>query len=250
MKTITLTLITICALIAWTNVLADVLVAPGDVIPGNVEGTVLLLAGEHQTDETVEITKSLTLTAEPGAVWISNADPAIAVHASDVTISNLVLKSVNPTATAIVSGSPVTLKQPSHRVTVISNQIEAFASGVLHVYGDEFVARDNKIIGLEVALDPLLSDTVGILSTMGTGAIIEKNEITGFFDGIFFSGSHGRAQGNRIRRTNVAIYSCNWYLPVAGEPDLFPDLVPNNSGNYWNIHSNDRIPHTGNTIFK
>ena len=218
---------------------ADVIVAPGAAIPGDVEGTVLLLAGEHKTDETVEITQSLTLTAEPGAVWISNADPAIAVHANDVTISNLVLKSADPTATAIVSGSPVTLKQPSHRVTVVSNQIEGFVSGILHVYGDGFIARNNQITGVEVPLNAFESDTVGILNAMGSDAIIEGNQISGFFDGIFLSGAHGRAQGNHIRRVNVGIFMCNWNLPVAGEPDFFSDLIPNNAANYWDVNGNE-----------
>jgi len=202
-------------------------------------GTVLLLAGEHKTDETVEITKSLTLTAEPGAVWISNANPAIAVHANDVTISNLVLKSADPTATAIVSGSPVTLKQPSHRVTVVSNQIEGFVSGILHVYGDGFIARDNQIIGVEVALNAFESDTAGILNAMGSDAIIEGNQISGFFDGIFLSGSHGRVQGNRIRRVNVGIFMCHWNLPVVGEPEFYSDLIPNNAANYWDVNGNE-----------
>ncbi len=34
---------------------ADVLVAPGDPIPGDVEGTILLLAGEHEILETLEM---------------------------------------------------------------------------------------------------------------------------------------------------------------------------------------------------
>ncbi|MBM3237909.1 hypothetical protein FJZ31_16595 [Candidatus Poribacteria bacterium] len=183
----------------------DVFVAPGEAIPGDVEGTVLLLAGEHHVFETVEITKSLTLTAEPGAVWLSHANPAIAVHANDVTISHLVLKSADPTAAAIVSGSPVTLKQPSHRVTVISNQIEGFISGVLNVYGDGFVAIDNEITGVGAVLDPLGSDTVGILSTMGSNAVIEGNTVSGFLDGLFFSGAHGRASNNKISKTQVGV---------------------------------------------
>ena len=199
------TTLTLCLLLALPLYAANVMVAPGDSIPGNVEGTVLLLAGEHRTDETVEITKSLTLTAEPGAVWISNANPAIAVHANDVTISNLTLKSEDPTAVAIVSGSPVTLKRPSHRVTVESNTIDGFITGVLHVYGDRFAARNNKITGLEISLDLFGNDTVGVLNAMGSDAVIEGNQIAGFYDGIFLSGSHGRAQGNRIRRTNIGI---------------------------------------------
>ena len=217
---------------------ADVLVAPGDPIPGNVEGIVTLLPGQHTTSTTVEITESMTLTAKPGAVWTSSADPAIAVHANDVTISNLVLVSANPTATAIVSGSPVTLVKPSHRVSVISNKIEGFASGVFNVYGDWFVVKNNEIIGTDVALDPLWNDTVGVLNTMGSNAIIEKNLISGFQDGIFGSGHHGRIEGNRIRRTCLGITFCSWFYPVAGEPDFYPDLVPVNAPTYWNIHNN------------
>lgn len=218
---------------------ADVTVAPGDPIPGDVEGTVILLAGQHTTNTTLEITESMTLTAESGAVWTSSADPAIAVHANEVTIKNLTLKSINPTATAIVSGSPVTLIQPSHRVSVISNKIEGFVSGVLNVYGDWFVAKDNEITGVGAVLDPLFSDTVGILNTMGSNAIIERNKVSGFLDGIFVSGSHGRASKNRITSSNGSIIFCNWVLPVAGEPAPYPNLIPNNPANYWDVHSNE-----------
>jgi len=218
---------------------ADVFVAPGDPIPGNVEGTVTLLPGQHTTATTVEVTKSMTLTAQPGAVWTSTADPAIAVHANDVTISNLNLISANPTATAIVSGSPVTLVQPSHRVSVISCKIEGFVSGILNVYGDWFVARDNEVTGTGALLDPLFSDTVGILNTMGSNAVIEKNKVSGFLDGIFVSGSHGRASNNRITNSNGSIIFCNWVLPAAGEPNYYGGLIPNNAANYWNVHSNE-----------
>ncbi len=193
-----LLLVSLCA--------ADVLVAPGDPIPGDVEGTVLLLAGEHEILETLEITKSLTLTAEPGAVLTSHGDPAIAVHANDVTISNLVLQSANPTATAIVSGSPVTLVQPSHRVAVLSNRIEGFASGVVNVFGDGFVARDNEVAGVEAAIWHSGLFTVGIMNTMGNDAVIEGNHVSGFGAGIFPSGSHGRAVNNTLRRNNVGIF--------------------------------------------
>ncbi len=185
---------------------ADVLVAPGDPIPGDVEGTILLLAGEHEILETLEITKSLTLTAEPGAVLTSHVDPAIAVHANDVTISNLVLQSADPTATAIVSGSPVTLVQPSHRVTVISNRIEGFASGIISVFGDDFVARDNEVIGVGAAVWYGELFTVGILNTMGNDAVIEGNNVSGFGTGIFPSGSHGRVVNNTLRRNNIGIF--------------------------------------------
>lgn len=194
-------LVVLTLLLALPLYAADVMVAPGDPIPGNIEGTVRLLAGEHRTDTTVEITTSMTLTAEPGAVWISTADPAIAVHANDVTISHLTLKSEDSTATAIVSGSPVTLKRASHRVTVVSNTIEGFVSGVLHVYGDGFVAQDNEITGVGAIRTPLQTQTVGILNTMGSNAVIEGNKVVGFTAGIFLSGSHGRAQENRIRQT-------------------------------------------------
>jgi len=198
-------LVVLSLLLALPLYAADVMVAPGDPIPGNVEGTVRLLAGEHRTDTTVEITKSLTLTAEPGVVWISTANPAIAVHANDVTISNLTLRSEDPTATAIVSGSPVTLKRPSHRVTVVSNKIEGFASGIQHVYGDGFVAKDNEVTGVGAVFDSLQRLTVGILNTRGTNAVIEGNKVAGFTNGIFLSDSHGRAQGNHIRRTTFGI---------------------------------------------
>jgi nitrous oxidase accessory protein NosD len=179
---------------------ADVLVAPGDPIPGDVEGTVLLLAGQHEILETLEITKSLTLTAEPGAVLTSHGDPAIAIHASDVTISNLTLQSADPAAAAIVSGSPVTLVQPSHRVTVISNRIEGYTNGVLHVFGDGFVARDNHVSGVETA-----AFTTGIMNTMGSDAIIEDNHVSGFVAGVFCSGPHGRVVGNTLSRNNFGV---------------------------------------------
>ncbi len=198
-------LVVLSLLLALPLYAANVIIAPGQPIPGNVEGTVRLLAGEHRTDKTVEITKSLTLTAEPGAVWISTANPAIAVHANDVTISHLVLKSADPTAAAIVSGSPVTLKRPSHRVTVVSNKIEGFVSGIQHVYGDGFVARDNEITGVGAVLDPLKMQTVGILSTMGSNAVIEGNKVAGFTLGIFPSGSHGRAVKNISRRNSFGV---------------------------------------------
>ncbi len=181
---------------------ADVLVAPGEPIPGDVEGTVLLLAGEHEILETLEITKSLTLTAEPGAVLTSHGNPAIAVHASDVTISNLTLQSADPEAAAIVSGSPVTLVQPSHRFTLLSNRIEGYANGVLHVFGEGFVARDNHVLGVEMPAE----FTSGIMNTMGSDAIIEDNHVSGFVTGLFLSGSHGRAVNNIISRTNFGIF--------------------------------------------
>ncbi len=184
---------------------ANVLVAPGEKISGDVEGTVLLLAGEHHVRETVEITKSLTLTAEPGAVWISHANPAIAVRANDVTIQNLVLKSAESTGTAIVSSSPVTLKRPAHRFTCASNKIEGFAGGIMHVYGNEFVARDNEVIGVEAPVDANELLTVGILNTMGHDAVIEENRVSRFATGIFLSGGHGRVVKNTLQRNNIGV---------------------------------------------
>jgi hypothetical protein len=135
-------------------------------------------------------------------VLTSHGNPAIAVHASDVTISNLVMQSADPAAAAIVSGSPVTLVKPSHRFTLLSNRIEGYANGVLHVFGDGFVARDNHVLGIEVPAE----FTTGIINTMGSDAIIEDNHVSGFVAGLFLSGSHGRAVRNIISRTNFGIF--------------------------------------------
>lgn len=140
---------------------------------------ILVKAGEYK-EETLEITKSVSLIGEPGAILHHLGDgDTIAVHAPNTTIKGL--KIVGSGKSTYHDFSSIKVSNTSGCI-IAENEILDSQYGVMIANSNNCIISGNKILTKSIPVD-LLGDGIHLWKT--TDSKIMKNVVHGHRDGIY-----------------------------------------------------------------
>jgi nitrous oxidase accessory protein NosD len=189
------------------NALAAALAAAGP------NGTVLLKSGLHTESGTVEITQTVTLAGETGAVLQSDTKPSLAsddalqpalwVHGA----SNVVIRDIEMRPAGAIGGTGVLLHNADN-ASVFNDNIHDVEFGVLAEKANQAKVWSNRIACSTGWLGGAIPEALGITIVNGTNALMANNQVTGGTFGIWPCDAGGKVLGNKASGCLEGIILC------------------------------------------
>lgn len=182
-------------------------------------GTVILEAGIHTETNPVVISGYHQIIGRPGAVLQISSTPwtgvesslSVALHfnnAGGSSISGVKIESSTP-----IGGAAV-LIQNSQKVSVQRCEITGFQYGILVEKSTLSNLFQNKIAISTAWQTGAIPEAHGIVIVNGTGAMLEKNEISGAFFGIWACDKNGVCRKNKLHDNYIGLILCK--VPANG----------------------------------
>jgi nitrous oxidase accessory protein NosD len=187
------------------NALAAALVAAGP------NGTVLLKSGVHTESGTVEISQTVTLAGEVGAVLESATNPlpgdevhpALWVHGA----SGVVIRGIEMRPAGAI-GNTCILLHLAPNASVFENNIHDYEYGVLVEKSDQAKIWTNRVACSTAWLTGAIPQALGVTVVNGSNALIADNNVTGALFGIWPCDEGGKVLGNKASGCLEGIILC------------------------------------------
>jgi nitrous oxidase accessory protein NosD len=189
------------------NALAAALAAAG------TNGTVVLKSGLHTESGMVEISHTVTLAGEVGAVLESATspsltaddpvEPALWVHGA----ANVVIRDIEFRPAAAIGGCGILLHHAPN-ASVFGNNIHDVELGILVEDGDRAKMWGNRIACSTGWLTGAIPQALGITVVNGDQALIANNQVTGALFGIWPCDEGGKVLGNKASGCLEGIILC------------------------------------------
>ena len=201
-----------------SNALAAALLAAG------TNGTVVLKSGLHTEAGTVEISRTVTLAGETGAVLESDTkpsltsddpvDPALWVHGA----SGVVIRDIEIRPAGAIGGTGILLHDAPN-ASVFGNNIHDVEFGLLAEKADQAKVWSNRIACSTGWLSGAIPEALGVTIINGTNALIANNRVTGALFGIWPCDAGGKVLANKASGCLEGIILCK----VPAWPFELPD---------------------------
>jgi len=189
------------------NALAAALVAAG------TNGTVLLKSGLHTESGTVEITNTVTLAGETGAVLQSDThpsltssdelEPALWVHG----VSGVVIHDIEMRPLGAIGGTGILLHYADN-ASVYGCNIHDVEFGVLAEKANSAKVWSNRIACSTAWLSGAIPEALGVTIINGTNAILANNNVTGALFGLWPCDAGGKVLANKVSGCLEGIIFC------------------------------------------
>jgi nitrous oxidase accessory protein NosD len=176
-------------------------------------GTVLLKSGVHTESGTVEISQTVTLAGETGAVLESSTSPVLApgqpvqpalwVHGA----SNVVIRDIEMRPAAAIGGCGVLLHHAAN-ASVFGNNIHDIQYGIVLEQADRAKMWNNRIACSNGWLTGAIPEALGITVVNGDQALIANNRVTDALFGIWPCDQGGKVLGNKASGCLEGIIFC------------------------------------------
>jgi len=190
-----------------SNALAAALLAAG------TNGTVVLKSGLHTEAGTVEISRTVTLAGETGAVLESSTSPVLApgqpvqpalwVHGA----SGVVIRDIEMRPAAAIGGCGVLLHDAPN-ASVFANNIHDVQYGIVLEQADQAKMWSNRIACSTGWLTGAIPEALGITVVNGNQALMANNLVTGALFGIWPCDEGGKVLGNKASGCLEGIIFC------------------------------------------
>jgi hypothetical protein len=187
-------------------------------------GTVLLKSGVHTESGTVEISQSVTLAGEPGAVlestsnpWLAPGqavNPALWVHGA----SGVVIRGIEMRPSAAIGGCGILLHDAPN-ASVFASNVHDYEFCVIVENSDHAKIWSNRIACSTAWLGGAIPEALGITIVSGGQALIADNRVTGGLFGIWPCDEGGKVLGNKVSGCLEGIIYCK----VPGNSFQLPD---------------------------
>jgi len=189
------------------NALAAALVAAG------TNGTVLLKSGLHTESGMVEITSTVTLAGETGAVLQSDThpsltssdelEPALWVHGA----SGVVIHDIEMRPAGAIGGTGILLHYADN-ASVYGCNIHDVEFGVLAEKANSAKVWSNRIACSTAWLSGAIPEALGVTIINGTNAILANNNVTGALFGLWPCDAGGKVLANKVSGCLEGIIFC------------------------------------------
>jgi nitrous oxidase accessory protein NosD len=189
------------------NALAAALAAAGP------NGTVVLKSGVHTESGTVEISQTVTLAGETGAVLESATSPVLApgqpvqpalwVHGA----ANVVIRDIEMRPASAIGGCGVLLHNAAN-ASVFGDTIHDVQYGVILEQADRAKMWSNRIACSTGWLTGAIPEALGITVVNGIQALIANNQVSGALFGIWPCDDGGKVLGNKASGCLEGIIFC------------------------------------------
>jgi parallel beta-helix repeat protein len=187
------------------NALAAALVAAGP------NGTVLLKSGVHTESGTVEISQTVTLAGEVGAVLESATNPlpgdevhpALWVHGA----SGVVIRGIEMRPAGAIGNTGILLHN-SPNASVFGDNIHDYANSVVVEKSDQAKIWSNRVACSTAWLGGAIPEALGITVVNGSNALIADNNVTGGTFGIWPCDEGGKVLGNKASGCLEGVILC------------------------------------------
>ena len=176
-------------------------------------GTVILKGGLHTESGTVEITQTVTLAGEVGAVLESTTnlkvpgedevDPALWVH----NASGVVIRGIEMRPSGAIGGCAILLHN-SPNASVFADNIHDYEYSVLVEKSDHAKIWSNRIACSTGWLTGAIPEALGITVVNGANAVIADNNVTGGVFGIWPCDEGGKVLANKASGCLEGIIFC------------------------------------------
>lgn len=187
------------------NALAAALEAAGP------NGTVLLKSGVHTESGTVEISQTVTLAGEVGAVLESATNPlpadevhpALWVHGA----SGVVIRGIEMRPAGAIGNTGILLHLAPN-ASVFENNIHDYEYSVIVEKSDQAKIWTNRVACSTAWLTGAIPEALGVTVVNGSNALIADNNVTGALFGIWPCDEGGKVLGNRASGCLEGIILC------------------------------------------
>ena len=174
-------------------------------------GTVLLRAGVHSESGTVEITQTVTLAGEVGAVLQSATNPlpadevhpALWVHGA----SGVVIRGIEMRPAGTIGNTGILLHN-SPNASIFSDNIHDYEFSVVVEKSDQAKIWSNRVACSTAWLGGAIPEALGITVVNGSNAVIADNNVTGGLFGIWPCDEGGKVLGNKSSSCLEGIILC------------------------------------------
>jgi nitrous oxidase accessory protein NosD len=187
------------------NALAAALVAAGP------NGTVLLKSGVHTESGTVEISQTVTLAGEAGAVLESATNPlpadevhpALWVHGA----SGVVIRDIEMRPAGAIGNTGILLHHAPN-ASVFGTNIHDYEYSVIVEKSDQAKIWTNRIACSTAWLGGAIPEALGVTVVNGSNALIADNNVTGGLFGIWPCDEGGKVLGNKASGCLEGVILC------------------------------------------
>ena len=207
-------------------------------------GTIILASGEHEENEGVVISKSVTIKGENGAVLKINSqfDPiasdgisiVAALHifnVEKVRVENLKIVPLQATP-----GGTAILLENASKCKIIGNEFQNHQMSVVVEKSDKVTINGNTIISSDGWATGEMEEAHGIVIINGVKAIVKDNEISSALFGAWLCDKDGISSGNNTHDNYIGQILCNvpQYM-ILPSGSVVGAEVPCKS---WNVNNN------------
>jgi len=188
---------------------ADALAAA--LTAAGTNGTVVLKSGVHTESGTVEITNTVTLAGETGAVLESTTNPlpadevhpALWVHGA----SGVVIRGIEMRPAGAIGNTGVLLHN-SPNASMFGNNIHDYEYSVVVEKSNSVKIWSNRIACSTAWLGGAIPEALGITVVNGSNAVIADNNVTGGVFGIWPCDEGGKVLANKASSCLEGIILC------------------------------------------